>query len=50
MLGPQDLSFNDMAQIMSEILGKAVRYQQISVEALKDRLTGAGMSVRWLKG
>ena len=44
VLGPQDLSFNDMAQIMSEILGKPVRYQQISAQALKDRLTGAGMS------
>ena len=41
ILGPQDLSFNDMAQIMSEILGKPVRYQQISAQALKDRLTGA---------
>ena len=44
VLGPQDLSFNDMAQIMSEVLGKPVRYQQIPAQALKDRLTGAGMS------
>ncbi len=29
VLGPEDLSFNDMAQIMSEVLGKPVRYQQI---------------------
>ncbi len=33
-----------MAQIMSEVLGKPVRYQQIPAQALKDRLTGAGMS------
>ena len=33
-----------MAQIMSEVLGKPVRYQQIPAEALKNRLTGAGMS------
>jgi uncharacterized protein YbjT (DUF2867 family) len=50
VLGPQDLSFNDMAQIMSEILGKPVRYQQISAQALKDRLTGAGMSDAMAQG
>ena len=44
VLGPEDLSFNDMAQIMSEVLGKPVRYQQISAEALKASLTGSGMS------
>ena len=44
VLGPEDLSFNDMAQIMSEVLGKPVRYQQIPAQALKARLTGAGMS------
>jgi uncharacterized protein YbjT (DUF2867 family) len=44
VLGPEDLSFNNMAQIMSEVLGQPVRYQQIPAQALKDRLTGAGMS------
>ena len=44
VLGPEDLSFNDMAQIMSEVLGQPVRYQQIPAQALKDRLTAAGMS------
>jgi uncharacterized protein YbjT (DUF2867 family) len=44
VLGPEDLSFTDMAQIMSEVLDQPVRYQQIPAEALKDRLTGAGMS------
>ena len=44
VLGPEDLSFNDMAQIMSEVLGQPVRYQQIPARALKDRLTGTGMS------
>ena len=44
VLGPEDLSFNDMAQIMSEVLSQPVRYQQITGPALKDRLTGAGMS------
>jgi len=34
-LGPQDLSFRDMAQIMSEVLGKPVRYRQIPAQASK---------------
>jgi uncharacterized protein YbjT (DUF2867 family) len=50
VLGPEDLSFNDMAQIMSEVLGKPVRYQQIPAEALKNRLTGAGMSDAMAQG
>jgi hypothetical protein len=29
---------------MSEVLGQPVRYQQISPQALEDRLTGTGMS------
>ena len=44
ILGPEDLSFNDMAKIMSEVLGKPVRFQQIPFEAFKTRLTGSGMS------
>jgi uncharacterized protein YbjT (DUF2867 family) len=44
VLGPEDLSFNDMAKIMSEVLGKLVRFQQIPNEAFKSRLIGFGMS------
>jgi uncharacterized protein YbjT (DUF2867 family) len=44
ILGPEDLSFNDMAKIMSEVLGKPVRFQQIPFEAFKARLTASGMS------
>jgi uncharacterized protein YbjT (DUF2867 family) len=50
VLGPEDLSFNDMAQIMSEVLGKPVRFQQIPGEALKARLTGSGMSEAMAQG
>lgn len=46
MLGPEDLSFNDMAQIMSEVLGRPVRFQQIPGEAIMARLTELGMSRR----
>lgn len=50
VLGPEDLSFNDMAQIMSQVLGRPVRYQQISAQALRDRLTGSGMSGAMAQG
>lgn len=44
VLGPEDLSFNDMAQILSEVLEKPVRFQQIPMEAFKSRLAGFGAS------
>ncbi|MGA8156333.1 MAG: NAD(P)H-binding protein [Rhodoplanes sp.] len=44
VLGPEDVSFNDMAQIMSQVLGKPVRFQQIPFEAFKTRLLENGMS------
>jgi uncharacterized protein YbjT (DUF2867 family) len=50
VLGPEDLSFNDMAQIMSEVIGKPVRYQQVPAQALQVRLTGAGMSDAMARG
>jgi uncharacterized protein YbjT (DUF2867 family) len=50
ILGPEDLSFNDMARIMSEVLGKPVRYQQISFEAYRANLTGRGVSEAMARG
>jgi len=44
VLGPEDVSFNDMAQIMSQVLGKPVCFQQIPFEAFKTRLLENGMS------
>jgi uncharacterized protein YbjT (DUF2867 family) len=44
VLGPEDLSYNDMAQIMSEVLDKPVRFQQIPGEAYKTRLLERGIS------
>ncbi len=40
LLGPEDLSFNDMAEIISEVVGKEVRFQQTTFEAYKDRFVG----------
>lgn len=44
VLGPEDLSFNDMARIMSEVLNKPVRYTQISFDAYKAGFVQRGMS------
>src|SRR6266704_215519 len=50
VLGPEDLSCHDMARIMSEVLGKPVRFQQISGEAFKSRLLSRGMSEAMAQG
>jgi uncharacterized protein YbjT (DUF2867 family) len=50
VLGPEDLSFNDMARIMSEVLGKPVRFQQITGEAYKANLIKNGMSDAMAQG
>jgi uncharacterized protein YbjT (DUF2867 family) len=43
VLGPEDLSHREMMQIMSEVLGRPVRYEQVTMEALKASLTGRGV-------
>jgi uncharacterized protein YbjT (DUF2867 family) len=50
LLGPEDLSFNDMAGIISEVLGKQVRFRQITFEAYKERFVGFGMSDAMAQG
>lgn len=44
VLGPEDLSPDEMATIAAEVLATPVRYRRIPADALRDRLTGAGMS------
>jgi uncharacterized protein YbjT (DUF2867 family) len=50
LLGPEDLSFHDMTQIMSEVLGKEVRFQRTSFEAYKERFVSFGMSDAMAQG
>jgi uncharacterized protein YbjT (DUF2867 family) len=50
VLGPEDLSFNDMAAIISDVLGREVRYQQISFEALKEQQLGRGIPESFAQG
>lgn len=44
MLGPEDLSFDDQAAIISESVGRLVRYQQISYDQFKQQFLGRGTS------
>lgn len=50
VLGPEDLSFNDMAHIMSDVLGKPVNFVQIPGAAYKARFIELGMSDAMAQG
>lgn len=50
VLGPEDLSFNGMAQIMSEVLERPVRYQQLSGKEYKDMLMQHGLGEAYAQG
>ena len=44
VLGPEDLSFDDMARTMSEVLQRPIRFRQIPGEELTARLVRSGTS------
>lgn len=50
VLGPEDLSFDDMARIMSEVLKRPVRFQQVPGEGFKARMVQFGMSDAMAQG
>ena len=50
VLGPEDLSYDDMASIMTDVLGKPVRFQRISGETLKAQLLKAGANEVFAQG
>lgn len=50
VLGPEDLSNKDMAQIMFEVLGKPVRFQQVPFDAFKAQLKQHGASEAMAQG
>ncbi len=50
LLGPEDLSFTEMSRVISEVLGKEVRFQQTTFEAYKDRFVSFGMSEAMAQG
>lgn len=50
VLGPEDLSSNDMAYIMSDVLGKPIRLQPTSIDAFKAQLLKSGASEAMAQG
>ena len=50
VLGPEDLSFNDMAAIMTEVLGKPIRFQSIPGDAYKAQLVQHGATGVFAQG
>ena len=50
VLGPEDLSFNQLATILSEVLGKTVRYQQVPFDAFTAQLRERGGSEAFAQG
>ena len=50
VLGPEDISFNDMAAVMSDVLGKMVSFQQVPGEAYKAQLLQYGANEVFAQG
>jgi uncharacterized protein YbjT (DUF2867 family) len=50
VLGPEDLSPNDMAGIMTEVLGRPIRFQQVPGPAYKESLMSHGASAAMAQG
>ncbi len=50
VLGPEDLSYNDMSKIMTDVLGKPVWFQEIAGEALKAQLIKSGANEIFAQG
>lgn len=44
LIGPDNLTPNQMAKVMSEVLGKPISYVQSDIEATRMRMMGFGMS------
>ena len=50
VLGPENLSFNDLAAIMTEVLGKPIRFQSIPGDAYKAQLMQHGATEVFAQG
>ncbi|MEV4517945.1 NAD(P)H-binding protein [Dactylosporangium sp. NPDC049525] len=50
LLGPQLLSFDDIARIVSQVLATPVRYQQVTAAAYHAAMIGAGMTEAMAQG
>ncbi|MDN3357723.1 NAD(P)H-binding protein [Actinomadura sp. DC4] len=50
VLGPEDLSSDDMARIMTEVLGRPIRFQQVPGPEFRAQMMGFGMSEAVVQG
>ncbi len=50
VLGPDDLSFDDQAAIISEVTGRTVRYQQIGWDRFRQQFLDRGADESWAQG
>ena len=50
VLGPEDISMNQMAQIMSEVFGFPVRFEETSIDDFKQQMAGYGFSQAMVEG
>ncbi|GIF15161.1 NAD(P)H-binding protein [Actinoplanes teichomyceticus] len=50
VLGPADLSAADQARIMSEVLGRPIRYEHVPLDAFRAGLLATGMSASVAQG
>lgn len=50
VLGPEDLTYDEMAATISDVLGRPVRYQQIPGEAFKANMMNVGHSEAMAQG
>jgi uncharacterized protein YbjT (DUF2867 family) len=50
VLGPEDLTYDEMAAIISEVLGREVRYQQIPGEVFKANMMSRGVAEPMAQG
>jgi uncharacterized protein YbjT (DUF2867 family) len=50
VLGPEDLSPNDMAAIMTDVLGRPIRYQRVPGPAYQESLMSHGASAAMARG
>ncbi len=50
LLGPEDLSYDDLAAILSAVLGREVRYQQVPFERAKAQLLERGTGEAFAQG
>jgi uncharacterized protein YbjT (DUF2867 family) len=50
VLGPEDLSIDDQSAILSEVLGRPVRYQRVPADAHKAQLIAYGASEEFAQG